>query len=224
MKYEPEKFRSSGQHVERELGVETDLSRDICIMLNNIGGGEWKTACLPGESEEDAMKRICREMNNLEKWHGFMQFWLDYLKRKQVEYGLEIQIAKVLTELNSMSPKMQNSQMDELKVLWENKKFLDSQMYPEAIIYHILKKKVHGENTYQGLAEYEEDRAVSFSSSAYKIVEFNIGYAYTDKYLFGMLEAGYEIAAMTMNGHLDAWEELSGALEQSPIRKGYRIT
>ena len=48
-----------------------------------------------------------------------------------------------------------------------------------------------------------------FSPSAHKTVEFNIGYAYTDKYLFGLLEEGYKIAAMTMDGHLDAWEELS---------------
>ena len=34
--------------------------------------------------------------NNPEKKQEFMQFWLDYLKRKQPEYGLEIQIARVL--------------------------------------------------------------------------------------------------------------------------------
>ena len=111
--------------------------------------------------------------------------------------------------------------MDELKVLCENKEFLDSQKYQGAIIYHILKMEAHGKDTYQGLAEYGPDRAVSFFPSAHKTVEFNIGYAYTDKYLFGMLEEGYEIAAMTINGHLDAWEELSrwgiGAI---PHKKG----
>ncbi|EGT4625314.1 TPA: hypothetical protein KNN56_001727 [Clostridioides difficile] len=221
MKYEPEKFEASGIHEVRELGMGKDLSRDICNMLNAVGGGEWNAARLPGESEAHAVERMCREINNPEKKQEFMQFWLDYLKRKQPEYGLEIQIARVLTELNSLPPKIQNSQMAELKVLWENKEFLDSQKYQEAIIYHILKKEVHGKDTYQGLAEYGQDRAVSFSPSAHKTVEFNIGYAYTDKYLFGMLEDGYEIAAMTMDGHLDAWEELSrwgiGAI---PHKKG----
>ena len=209
MKYEPEKFEASGIHEVRELGMGKDLSRDICNMLNAVGGGEWNAARLPGESEAHAVERMCREINNPEKKQEFMQFWLDYLKRKQPEYGLEIQIARVLTELNSVPPKIQNPQMDELKVLCENKEFLDSQKYQGAIIYHILKKEAHGEDIYQGLAEYGQDRAISFSPSAHKTVEFNIGYAYTDKYLFGMLEEGYKIAAMTMDGHLDAWEELS---------------
>ena len=104
MKYEPEKFEASGIHEVRELGMGKDLSRDICNMLNAVGGGEWNAARLPGESEAHAVERMCREINNPEKKQEFMQFWLDYLKRKQPEYGLEIQIARVLTELNSLPP------------------------------------------------------------------------------------------------------------------------
>lgn len=43
MKYEPEKFEASGIHEVRELGMGKDLSRDICNMLNAVGG--WGMEC-----------------------------------------------------------------------------------------------------------------------------------------------------------------------------------
>lgn len=123
MKYEPEKFEASGIHEVRELGMGKDLSRDICNMLNAVGGGEWNAARLPGESEAHAVERMCREINNPEKKQEFMQFWLDYLKRKQPEYGLEIQIARVLTELNSLPPKIQNPRWMYSKCFVKTKSF-----------------------------------------------------------------------------------------------------
>lgn len=193
----------------REPDFLKNLAWDICRMIKSVDYWEWEAMRLPGESETDVARRTYQEIKYPDRRHELMQFWIDYLERMQPKYELEIQIAKVLTELNHLSPEMQTSRMNELKVLWENKQFLDSQMYQGAIIYHILKKDTQEGTIYQGLAEYGQEKAVCFSLSTGEAAELNIGYAYTDKYLFGLLEEGYEIAAMTMDGHLDVWEELS---------------
>ena len=82
MKYEPEKFEASGIHEVRELGMGKDLSRDICNMLNAVGGGEWNAARLPGESEAHAVERMCREINNPEKKQEFD----DRMERYDMQY------------------------------------------------------------------------------------------------------------------------------------------
>lgn len=82
-----------------------------------------------------------------------MQFWIDYLERMRPKYELEIQAAEVLTRLNKGFTHMETPFMERIKVLVENKKFLDSQKYHDASIYYILKKEQDGAVSYKGVAE-----------------------------------------------------------------------
>ena len=52
---------------------------------------------------------------------------------------------------------METPFMERIKVLVENKKFLDSQKYHDASIYYILKKEQDGAVSYKGVAEYEQE-------------------------------------------------------------------
>ncbi len=60
----------------------------------------------------------------------------------------------------------------------------------------------------QWFAEYEQEMAVYFSISKEEVTEIYIGDTSVHEDLFKPLEEGYEIAAITMDGHFNVWDEL----------------
>ena len=138
------------------------------------------------------------------------------------KYELEIQAAEVLTRLNKGFTHMETPFMERIKVLVENKKFLDSQKYHDASIYYILKKEQDGAVSYKGVAEYEQEMAVYFSISKEEVTEIYIGDTSVHEDLFKPMEEGYKIAAITMDGHFNVWDELDReGLDELPHREGF---
>ncbi len=205
----------------REMDFLKNLAWDICRMTKSVDYWEWEAMRLPGESESDVVRRTYQEIKDPEKRHDVMQFWTDYLERMQPKYELEIQVAEVLARLNKGFTHMETPIMEEIKALIENKSFLDSQKYHDASIYYILKKEQDGSVSYKGFAEYEQEMALHFSVSEEEVTEIYIGDTSVYEDLFQPLEEGYEIAAITMDGHFNVWDELDQeGLDTIPYRKG----
>lgn len=197
---------------ENKSGLDfmKNLSWDLCNMAKSVDYWQWEGMRLPGESEADVVRRTYQEIQNPEKRFECLQFWLSYLERMQLKYEQEIQIADILVKLNKGLPDFSTPKMEEVKVLAVNKSFLDLEMYHDAIVYYVLKKdEAGGEINYKGFAEYEQEMGLYFSFSEEEITEVYMGDISADSDLFELLEDGYEIAAMTMDGHLCVWEELN---------------
>ena len=206
----------------RESDFLKNLAWDICRMTKSVDYWQWEAMRLPGESESDVVRRTYQEIKNPEKRREFMQFWIDYLERMRPKYELEIQAAEVLTRLNKGFTHMETPFMERIKVLVENKKFLDSQKYHDASIYYILKKEQDGAVSYKGVAEYEQEMAVYFSISKEEVTEIYIGDTSVHEDLFKPMEEGYKIAAITMDGHFNVWDELDReGLDALPHREGF---
>ncbi len=193
---------------KRELDFMKSLSWGICNMARSVDYWEWEAMRLPGESESDVVRRTYQEIKDPVKRYEIMERWYNYLEHMKPKYELQEKIAEVLVKLSKASPDFEAPEKEGIKELVENKHFLDSEKYQDAIIYYILKKEQDGKTSYKGFAEYEQELALYFSFSEEEVSEIYMGDTCTDDDLFEPLEDGYKIAAMTMDGHLGVWYEL----------------
>ena len=160
---------------------------------------------LPGESETDVVRRTYQDIRDPEKRLDRAQHWRDYLDKMHVKYETEVQIAKVVADLEAIQ---KPAEMTKEKLLVKCKEFLDRELYSGAIIHYILSKESKGKRTFHGFAEYEEELAIYFSISEKSVFCAYMGDTHTDYDLLALLEAGYKIEAMTREGHLGVWYEL----------------
>lgn len=209
---------------EKRQGLDfmKNLSWSICDMARSVDYWQWEAMRLPGESETDVARRTYQEIKNPVKRYGIMERWYNYMEHMQPKYDLQVKISEVLVKLSKATPDFEAPEMEGIKELVENKHFLDSEKYQDAIIYYILKKEQDGKTKYKGFAEYEQEMAIYFSISEKEVTEIYIGDTSVHEDLFKPLEEGYEIAMITMDGHFNVWDELDRKdLDAPPHREGF---